>query len=165
MYNIRSAWYIFCLQLICFASSDNTDWTRIQQNSNWTGPLMETKHAGNELILSGKIKIPLERCCPIVFIGSHVRGLPLEKGLKNYFRCLDVPIKHLKNILPYMTDRLYPFDWKISHGDHGITCKLNDDKTSYTLYGKPYGTLENLVFYIVNASVGPFTTSRNVYPS
>ncbi len=112
---------------MCNKLSDNTGWTRIQYNSSWIGPLIESKLPGNKMILDGEIKIATEKCCPIIFLAHHTMGLPLEDG------CLDLPLKHLNNFPPFIDTRIILLDWKIIRADKYITCKLHEDK-NYTCH-------------------------------
>ena len=85
----------------------STPWRRIQQ-SNTTDivPFDETL-PGYMIWLNGDIKLNVEKCCPIVFFGSSLSGLPIKDG------CLDIEsldkIKELLHIAMY--ERMYLLDW------------------------------------------------------
>ncbi len=85
-----------------------TPWRRIQQrNTTEVVPFDETTLPGYMIWLNGDIKVTVEKCCPIVFFGNSLSGLPIKDG------CLNVEsldrIKELLHIAMY--DRMYLLDW------------------------------------------------------
>ncbi len=75
----------------------------------------------------GQMKIPVAKCCPFIFLAHHTMGLPLEKG------CLDVPLNHLNNFLPFVYSTFYQLDWKMVYADESVSCKLDND-ANYTCW-------------------------------
>ncbi len=112
---------LYLMPVITTGLNHNERWTRIQHNNSWVEPLIESTQLGNELCVIGQIKIPIVKCCPIIFLTHQTTGLPLETG------CLDVPLRHLKNFIPYVYSVLYQLDWRRTYPDDEIICNRDNE--------------------------------------
>ncbi len=107
-----------------------TKFIRIQQNSSWIQPVVESELPGYSFILNGRVKLSIEKCCPLLFVGSHLEGLPINNG------CLDIEQKDLRFILSALDYyRLHLLDWKnnIPTDRHTelVICERNQKDNSY----------------------------------
>ncbi len=109
---------------------NDTNLVRIQHNSSWVGPLVESMLPGYLLTLNGRIKLSTQKCCPLLFIGNHLKGLPMKNG------CLDIAHEDLMYLLSKLQGhRLHLLDWKHKGPDarhiERVNCKRNQADKYY----------------------------------
>ncbi len=76
--------FILCLTIRLITSEHITKRITLHHNVSRPEPLLESEQPGNRLVLNGYITIATEKCCPVMFLGHHIRGIPLQNG------CLDI---------------------------------------------------------------------------
>ncbi len=111
-----------------------TPWRQIQQNTTEIIPYDETKTPGNIIWFNGDIKLVVEKCCPILFFGTNLTGLPIKDGCLN-IESLD-KIKKLLHIL--MHDRMYLLDWMYDNTEQQsrMVCHKPEDNTYTCHFGQ-----------------------------
>ncbi len=151
-------------------SSDGTKWIRIQDSSSIVGPIIESELPAIVMVLNGKIKLSIEKCCPLLFVGINPKiGLPLQNG------CLNMTLEALNDLKFVMDERLYLLDWNFKpQADNTIRCQKHDktytchfteaqDKLVRVAFGKVYIFYPCFQNQSVDIMINLTLTGRNVY--
>ncbi len=94
----------------------------------WLFSIAESSLPGYSICVNGTIQLSIEKCCPLFFVGHHLKGIPLKDG------CLDITHRDLIQVLPLLYDRLHMLDWQYKRQPHRINCEKHKGDANYTCF-------------------------------